>query len=574
MNRISLFQHACCAAFALTCAARVHAQSGEQYYINGIYNPTLADARKIGLKPVSYDSILPSKPVDYHVLSVVGQVPVHLDSIEAAKLNIQLAQEKLYKGFIKAGFGLYTTPLVEAYYDQTRSKDNGFGLHYKHLSSNGGIADRGPSDYGTNTIDAYYDAYLGKYAVQGRALYDRQRVSYYGYPSTDSLENLILVSPHAPEDALKQVYNDLGFALRVKSLYADSTKLAHDAGLDVHNYTNLSGSRELNLKIHADFSTIQGSETYGGQVTVDNNAYLGERGDSLPDLRQNGTMVGLTPFVSTTDGRYLVKVGAGIWIDAMGKTTFHFYPQAHLQYRLFDDILVPYLGVDGRRLRNGFRSLTRENPFLEGAPQLRNSSLLYDLYGGLRGTLGKDMGFDVRISKSRTGDRPLFLGQEFQWQGVRRGDRFLAVYDQVDQLDLSGEVRYSHDEHIDVQGGLHIFSYGTDVQAQAWNLPSFTINLGGTYDFQDKLLLKIEAAFIGPRQTSLPVPAGWNDLSAPPTAVDAKGFVDLYLGLEYRYTKRFSVFLDLSNLSASKYERWYNYPAQRTLVIGGGSFAF
>jgi hypothetical protein len=271
---------------------------------------------------------------------------------------------------------------VEAYYDQTRSKDNGFGLHYKHLSSNGGIADRGPSDYGTNSIDAYYDAYLGKHVVQGRALYDRRRVSYYGYPSTDSLENLILVSPQPPEDALKQVYNDLGFTVRVKSLYADSTKLAHDAGLDVHNYTNLSGSRELNLKIHADLSTVQGSETYGGQVSVDNNAYLGERGDSLPELRQNGTMVGLTPFVSTTDGKYLVKVGAGIWIDAMGKTTFHFYPQAHLQYRLFDDILVPYLGVDGRRQRNSFRSLTRDNPFMDGAPQLHNSSLMYDLYGG------------------------------------------------------------------------------------------------------------------------------------------------------------------------------------------------
>jgi hypothetical protein len=201
MKRTNLLLHLCSVALYLAGSDGAQAQSGEQYYINGIYNPTLADARKIALKPEPYDSILPAKPVDYRVLNMVGQVPIHLDSIEAAKLNIQLAQEKLYKGFIKAGFGLYTTPLVEAYYDQTRSKDNGFGLHYKHLSSNGGIADRGPSDYGTNSIDAYYDAYLGKHVVQGRALYDRRRVSYYGYPSTDSLENLILVSPQPPEDA-------------------------------------------------------------------------------------------------------------------------------------------------------------------------------------------------------------------------------------------------------------------------------------------------------------------------------------------------------------------------------------
>lgn len=573
IDNVSSFRIAAVAA-TLALGSVLHAQTGEQYYVNGIYNPTLADVKKIDLKPEPFDTILPAKPVSYQVLNVTGQVPVHVDSIEAAKLNIQLAQERLYKGFIKAGFGLYTTPLVEAYYDQTRSRENGYGLHYKHLSSNGGLDDRGPSKYGNDRVDGYYNAYLGKHAVEGRAIYERRRVSYYGYPSTDSLENLILLAPKAPEDRLKQIYNDIGFAVRVKSLYRDSTKLAHDAGLEVHNYTNLSGSRELNVKLDAELGMEQGTETYGGRVLVDNNAYRGERGDSLSELRQNGTLVGISPFVSTTEGRYLVKVGAGIFVDALGKTTFHFYPQAHLQYRLFDDILVPYIGVDGRRERNSFRSLTHENPFLNGAPLLRNSSLMYDLHGGLRGSLGRDIGFDVRLSKSRVDDRPLFIGQEYHYAGVTHGDEFLVVYDQVDQLDIGGELRYSHDEHIDIHGGLHLFSYGTDHEAEAWNLPSYSLSLGGTYDFQDKLLLKVEARFLGAKKATLPVLQGWNDLSAPPTAVDVKGALDLYLGLEYRYTKRFSVFLDVSNLSASKYELWYNYPVQRTLVLGGATYAF
>lgn len=572
-NTVNTFRMAA-ALTMLAAGTMLHAQTGEQYYINGVYNPTLADVKKIDLQPQPYDSIIPAKAIDYRLLNVTGQVPVHVDSIEAAKLNIQLAQEKLYKGFVKAGFGLYTTPLVEAYYDQTRSRENGYGLHYKHMSSNGGVGDRGPSDYSTNHLDAYYNAYLRKHAVEGRVIYDRKRVSYYGYPTTDSLENLILRSPKAPEDFLKQIYNDIGFAVRVKSLYSDSTKLAHDAGLEVHNFTNLTGSRELNVKLDADLAMEQGTETYGGQVLIDNNAYRGERGDSLVELRQNGTLVGLSPFVSTTNGKYLVKVGAGIFIDALGKTTFHFYPQAHLQYRLFDDILVPYVGVDGKRMRNSFQSLANENPFLNGAPLLANSSLMYDLYGGLRGSLGHDIGFDVRISQSQIKDRPLFIGQEYQFDSIRHGDQFLAVYDKVDQLDIGGELRYSHDEHIDIHGGLHLFSYGTDLQAEAWNLPTYTVDLGGTYDFQDKLLLKIEARFVGMRKVTLPVPQGWNDLSIAPTAVDAKGYVDLYLGLEYRYTKRFSVFLDVSNLSASKYERWYNYSAQRALVLGGATYAF
>ena len=560
-------------AAALCAALGLRAQIGEQYYINGIYNPTLADVSKIDLRPQPYDSILPEKEITYGLMEVKGEVPAHVDSIDAARLNIQTAQEKLYKGFVKAGFGLYTTPLAELYYDQTRSKQNGYGIHFKHLSSNGGINDRGPSDYSTNTLDAFYNAYLRNHVIQGRAAYDRKRVSYYGYPATDSLENLHLLSPEPPDDALRQVYNNIGFALRVKSLYKDSTKLAHDAGLEVNNFTNLGGSRELNLVLDARLAMEQGSETFGGDVLIDNNSYRGIR-DSLPELRQNGTMVGLSPFVSTTNGTYLVKVGAGIYVDAMGKTTFHFYPQAYAQYRLFDDILVPYIGVDGRRIRNGLRSLSRTNPFIQGAPLLANSSLMHDLYAGLRGSLGRDIGFDVRISKSRIKDRPLFLSVQQDIGGVRYGDRFLPVYDQVDQLDIGGELRYSHDEHVNIHGGLHIFSYSTDQQAEAWNLPIYTLNLGAVYDFQDKLLVKLEAVFNGRRQMAATLPAGWNDLSPEPVSYEADGYLDLHLGLEYRYTKRLSVFLECSNLSASKYERWYNYPVQRTLVLGGATFAF
>lgn len=568
-----LFTRSCVVAFATAAATTLLAQTGEEYYINGIYNPTISDVHKIDLRPQAYDSILPAKAITYATIAVKAEVPAHVDSIEAARLNIQLAQEKLYKGFVKAGFGLYTTPLAEFYYDQTRSKNNGYGLHYKHMSSNGGINGRGPSDYSFNSLDAFYNAYLRHQEVQGKLIYDRRRVSYYGFHATDSLENLQTLVPGVPADARKQVYNDIGFAVRVKSLYRDSSKLANDVGLEVHNYTNLSKSHELGVKLSAKLAMQQGPETYGGEILIDNNSYRGER-DSLPELRRNGTMVGLSPYVSTTDDRYLVRVGAGIYIDALGKTTFHFYPQAYAQYRLFDDILVPYAGVDGHRIRNSLRSLTRENPFLTGAPQLMNSSLMYDLYGGLRGSLSKDVGFDVRISKSRIKDRPLFIGVGDTIKGTAFGDRFIAVYDRVDQLDLGGELRYSHDEHVNVHGGIHIFSYGTSVQAEAWNLPTYRIDLGAVYDFQDKLLLKVEAAFIGARKATLPVAVNWNDLSPAPTSVDLGGYVDLYLGLEYRYTKRLSVFLDVSNLSASKYERWYNYPVQRTLVLGGATFAF
>jgi hypothetical protein len=544
---------------------------GGQYIINGEYAPTIANAQKIDLRPTPFDTVLPERPVTYDLLPVKGSVPAKVDTISAARLNIATTQERLYHGFVKAGFGLYTTPLVEAYYDQTRSRDNAYGLHVKHMSSNGGLDNVGESDYGYNNIDGFYKQFLPHHEVGGRLTYDRRRFNHYGYLPL-ALDADTIVQP--TEDELERFYNDIGFQARVKSLYKDSTRIAHDVALEVHAYSNDVRSTETNIKLTADLSKEEGTETYGLGVVLDNNAYRGKPGEGLDDLRQNGTLFGLTPHVRTASDKYAVRVGAGIYVDALSKTTFHFFPQADASYRLFDDILMPYVGVDGRRIRNSFRSLTRENPWLEDAPSLANSSLNYDVYGGLRGSFSSRMGFDVRISRSRMKNRPLYVS--LPPGDPAFGDRYTVVYDRVDQTDISGELHYHAGRTLTATGRIDFYQYTTDVQAEAWNLPPYKISLGATYDLRQKLIAKLEVQFLGPRKAfGYPYAQGDQNITAvAPGTQDLDGFMDLYLGLEYRYTKRISVFLDASNLSASKYERWYRYPVQRSLILGGATFAF
>lgn len=569
-------------AIAVVTAAQTSGPT-ETYNIVGTAARTINNVQKIELRPEPIDTVLPDEPMRYDLLPVKAEVAARADSIEAYKLNIRLTQERLYKGFVKAGFGLYTTPLFELYYDQTRNRKNGYGLHYRHMSSNGGMDDVGPSDYSFNRVDGHYSAYMRHHELTGRFTYDRRRISYYGYTLTDSLNNLQLVSPAPPDELVKQVYNNIGFSVRLKSLFDDSTKLAHDVTLATNFLKNLSGSSETNVRLSADVGMEMGQETYGGRLVIDNNAYRRASAPTGASDRVNGTMIGLEPYVSTGTQAYHVKVGAGLYIDSQNKTTFHFYPQAYADYHLMYEALVFYAGVDGRRIRNSFRSLTQENAWLGGSPVIANSSLMYDLYGGLRAALGKDVGFDVRVSKSSTKDRALFVSapQQLEVDSVRSvlyGDRFFTVYDQVGQLDISGQLTYSRNEHLDITGRIDIFTYDTDVQAEAWNLPPYQLSLGARYDLRDKLILKVEAQFLGARKAGTYSLAADPEQALPPGATlltkDLDGYLDLYLGVEYRYTKRLSLFLDASNLSASKYERWYNHPTQRGLIMGGATFAF
>ncbi len=553
---------------------------GGSYTIQGEYNPTIADAKKYDLRPQLIDTILPIAPVEYHLITVQGHVPARVDSIAAVKLGIQSLQTKLYKGYTKAGFGLYSTPLFELYYDQTRSRENAWGVHYKHVSSNGGIDDMGESQYSFNAMDGHYTHYLKKHEVGGYIGFDRRRISYYG--GTDELALAAFDASNVPEDRLKQIYNDLGFGVRVKSLYKDSALLAHDVRLEVHQYNNTSGSKETNVKLTTDLEMENGSETYGGRILIDNNTYRAKLGEL--DFKQGGFLLGLLPQVSTRSDNYLVQVGVGIYLDAAStdvevlderasKTSVHFFPRAYLSYSLFDDILVPYVGVDGARERNSLRSLTRENPWLMGSPVLSNTSKMYDIYGGIRGSVSSRLGFDVRVSTSKWKDKMLFLSQT----DTILGDRFFAVYDDVSILDISGELMYSAGENVKLTGRVDVYTNEAFAQAEAWYLPNYRFALGGVYDVRDKLILKAEVEMLGARYAgSIPgnEPVFDTGTSLALETKELDSYFDLYLGVEYRYTKRFSVWLDMSNLSASKYERWLNQPVQRTLVMAGLTLSF
>ncbi len=561
-----------CAALFGTAAYAVaqDTQPGGEYVIQGIFSPTIADVRKIDMRPQPIDTILPDRPVSYQLLTVKADIPSRVDSIEPARLTVLAPQPRLYKGYVKAGFGLYTTPLGEIYFDQTRSRKNTWGMHARHFSSNGGIDDVGPSEYSFNSVDGHYTHFLPDHEVGGRLIYDRRRVSYYGFTASDSLSALQNAIT-APEDFTKQVYNDIGFAGRIRSLYKDSTRIAHEADVEVHAYSNLTGSSETNIRFGAALGKREGNEHFALGLIVDNNAYRGDLGGTLGEARISGTLLGLTPSVSTLGRKYTVRVGAGLYLDALGRTTFHFYPNAFASYSLFDDILIPYAGVEGAKERNSLRSLTRENPWLTGAPNLVNSSRQYDLYGGLRGSFSRHVGFDVRVSSTRIDDMPLFVNVPNE----PFADRMAVVYDRVDILNISGELRYRLRESISFNGRMEVLTYQTNLQEEAWNLPPYRLALGGRYSMQEKLILKAEVLFLGSRPAfRQPVPPQPGELPNPSLTTELDGFMDLYLGIEYRYTKRLSVFLDMSNLSASKYERWYRHPVQRGLVMGGATYAF
>jgi len=538
--------------------------TGGEHFIHGVFNPTISDAFKLMDKPILFDSIVEVKPVQYQMLTVKSKTVLRLDTIKPARLRMKSNLKKLYKGYAKAGIGLYTTPLVEVYFNETRSRKGGYGLKVKHFSSNGGLNDVCPSAYSDNNVDIWGKKFYKEHALDGSFFYNRNVVNFYGYEPA-----LVPDSIAVDEDLQKQRFNHIGAQGGWKSYYKDSAKVNHTINVRYYNLQDKFGSQENNVLFDSEFNKYRDQELYAVEFSADVNNYI--RDERTGGQRNNtNTILRFLPNISTTGKNYKVLVGLGIFIEAMNQARFHFYPHAEFRYSLFDDLIIPYAGITGSTDRNSLKNITDENPFVVSDVELRNTNKKFDIYGGFRGTISSKSAFNAFISYKQFEDQRFFVMDTL----TVLANRFDVVYDEMDVFTIGGELSYDDGEKLALYTRAEVNTYNTDRQAEAWNLPGFKLTFGGTYDLRDKIIIKAELKVLGERKAASIVANEGEVVGSTPFTRTLEPFFDMYLGLEYRYTKRLSVFLDMSNLTAANYELWYNYPTQRFLLMGGATYSF
>lgn len=537
---------------------------GGEHYVHGVFNPTIKDAFKILDKPIQFDTIIDIKPMSYELLTVKGATELRMDTIEAARLRMQANLKKLYKGYAKAGIGLYTTPLFEVYYNEGRSRNSSYGVKLKHFSSNGGLNDVGPSAYSDNHASIWGKKFFKEHALDGSIFYDRNVVHFYGFDEDEIPDSTVI-----HKDDVKQRFNYIGAQGGWKSYFKDSARVNHSINLRYYNLQDKYDAQENNVLFNARFSRYLNSELYALDFDADINGYKRVKRDGH-DHSYTNTILRFLPHVSTQGKNFNVLVGLGIFVDATNTAKFHFYPHAEFRYSLFDDLIIPYAGITGSKDRNGLKTLSDENPFIVSDLNLVNTNKKYDIYGGVRGTISSKSEFNAFVSYKKFKDHVFFIMDTLSLLN----NQFDVVYDELEQFTIGGELAYNDGEKLSLFTKAEVFSYSTKDLTEAWNLPSFKWTVGGTYDMQNKLLIKLEVYMLGKRKAESVIPEDGDDLTQTSFTRTLNPYFDMYLGLEYRYTKRLSVFLDISNLTATRYARWYRYPTQRVLLMGGATYSF
>lgn len=514
--------------------------------------PTIKDAIKFSDIPEIKDSVKRIQNVKYGITSTPLAPKYEVQKIEPAKLQNE-ALPKLYHSLLKAGYGpVYNMPYGEFWIANTRSRESDYGAHLKHLSSTTHLKDVGYGGYSDNQANLFAKKFYKKHSLSSDLNYERNVNHYYGYDTTrNKLTN----------DFTKQRYQLIEPKLRLQSHYADSSHINHDIHFGYYNLQNLHRETENNIRLNALTSMFINKEKLSVNLLTDFYNHK-QSNDTLNDL-----IVSLNPSFEANGAKWHADLGLTATLDNFKKKTrFYFYPQLNLHYDVYENMIVPYAGINGGLIKNSFRNLSRENPFVDTTLRYTNTNNKYSFFGGLRGNLSSNTSYDAKVTYSQL-DSLYFYVMDYNTSNTIY-NRFNLIYDNASLLNVNGQLKHRFKEKLLLIAKGNYYLYNTKNLTRAYHKPDFDFTLSTVYNLKSKIILKADLFVVG-NQWAL---TQTTDVSSPLKPKLLNGWGDMNLEAEYRYSKMLSFFARFNNIANQRYYRWERYPSQRFNFMLGLTF--
>lgn len=559
--------------FILACSLTAFGQGSDEIIIVGPGLRQVEPAYRIADNPKIIDTTITGSIAQYPLLVVKHATTIELANIEAAKVKTNEKLPQLYSFYAKVGIGSELMPLGELYFDSKRSRKFMYGAHAKHLSSFGNLKGYAPAQFDRTRLGVYGGINENNYTLRGDLHYNNRGLHYYGWQvPTESVSR----------DSISQRYQDVGGNFSFASHKKDSANLNYTIGLDYNYFTSQKPNQDSlkQWKGRENYFAITSSawyklnkEIFAADFGIHYNGYkYGVEDSSLSLLDTaiilNNTVVNLKPTISTflKNDRFKAVIGFDFVIDAHTKTKAHLFPVAELKYSMFNDIFIPYVGLRGGLKQNTFRGFTNQNEFVLPNMAMRNENTMIDFYGGIKGTLSKRISFNVSASFARIRDKAFFITDTT----YSVGNKFTLIYDTLSLTTFEGSISYQLNEKLKIDGIGRFYSYSLLNNSFAWNLPQLQVILRGHYNLFDKFLINLDLDLEQGRRALVYAMEPEDVTLENGQFVKKLGFLaDVNLGLEYRYNKRLSAFIQLNNVASQRYYRWYNYPVQPFQIMGG-----
>ncbi len=548
MTRKLLFTSLAVTCFITTSWSQQGNLGDEQINVVKAYQPTLSDAFKISDVPERDTAVGYTPDMKYSVSQIQYQTVYTISPIKPLKIKDENIK-KLYRGFIKAGYGTKNTPYGEIFYNSLRSKSADAGIHLSHISSSGDIKEYGFPGMSESGVKVFGTKFFDNNLLRGEIGYNRLQYHYYGYNDPPDI-----FSKSQTKHAFDDVFGNFIF----KSSDKDADDLRYTGGISFYNFTDNRDNDESDFIFDACIGKKINDFDLGADVKVDflryeNNSY---GSDSRGIIRVNPR------FVKVFD-RLKLTAGANVPIEINDITKYHLYPHVRVDYTLIQDVMTAFGQLTGNLERNSFRMFSKENPFIGMDFRLENTNNKLDISGGFNVKLDRQLAFIGSIAFRRLTNDAFYYNLP--------ASSTLVVYDVLyednSQTNIHAEIIFDQGEKTSWSVAADYFANNLSGDAKPLFRPDFKFTLNGSYTMADKIYLTTQWSYVTSRYAI-------NYEATGGAYTTLKGYIDANLGVEYKYTKVMSFFANLNNFTASKYSRWYNYPSYRFGAMAGLTYSF
>jgi hypothetical protein len=559
--------------FIITVSILSFPLAGQQEEVRVVkpYTPTLSGADKIQLLPSLDEEITYDLPeFNYHLYPKLYDSEYQVEPIQAARM-VKMPLKRLYKSEFTLGMGNYLTPLAELNINQLRSRNGTIGLDLKHHSMNGKLKLNDDLE-----VPAGFSESSGK--VTGSRF---MRNSVFDYHAGASYNTYIhygvdtsVVSGELERDSLRHPYFIAEGALGLHSMYADSFHLNYNASMEYYYFTHRFDQAEHGAKVAMEFNRKLRTLDVAGEA---GGAFYGHS-PGWDDVMGNHTMVWVNPYVAKGSPEWKFTAGVNMFLSFASDSSasdlqpFHLYPRASFQFNVVKQVIVPYFGVDGYLESNHYRKTVEENPYVVPTLSVKPTSHRLVAYGGLKGRFSDAVAYNLKGSYSIIDNQYFFINDIT----LELKNQFTVSYSDITLLNLHGEltVRPTDAWKLFLKGNYYKYTLSTMKFADGsdrnirdddhpWNKPSFDISLQARYNMGDKILVNAGIYTIGKRY--------YEDFDSA-TEAQLPLTVDANLGIEYRYSKLLSFWLQINNLAAQRYYLYHQYPSYRFRAMLGFSY--
>lgn len=462
-------------------------------------------------------------------------------ALKAMAANIDSAVHWNNTNFLKAGFGNYSTPYLQAglsFGDGTTSVVN---VNGKYMSSNGSLPYQ---DYSKLHLEGIgiFSTKDNKNEWNANVVFDKNNQYLYGF-QPDTLK--------FSKDELKQNFTGFGarVGLRNKVENAYGIDYSPSAGFDIFGDDNsgkentfmfdvpvsksITDKLDFNVGVSGSFSRFKADT-----ISINNSLFLVSPSVSFKTANANIT-AGITP--------------------SWNNNAFALLPNFTAEIKLNEEKFIVQAGWTGYYNKNTYHILSDFNPFIQQPNGLINSKV-NEIYAGFKGSGGDHFTYNARLSYLKINDQPLFMNDTVT------GRSFQVVYEpNLNNVRLHGEIGYTAGEAFSLLAGITFNKYSNlEVQEEAYGLLPVEVNGAFRYKVLKDLLLKADVYFWDGAQ--------YKTKTSETGKLDPA--FDLNLGAEFAFLPRWKAWLQFNNVFNNNYERWKQYQVLGFNMLFGVVYSF